>query len=411
MPISTPQYKQYKPHNRMLAYPTETPITIFASGHGFSVNSSCVEADNTSVYIKGSQSAKVTTKGDAVAGTFKKTGMGPYNLTGKYPKVWLRIEDMSLLQECSLYVSSDNLVSNFWVFDVGAVGSSQAYRFLRNQEWVAITLDFGEATQTGTPDISAINAFQFRFRDTGTGVPANIYLNGISFLSSPTSGVVSLCFDDSYASQFTLAKAKMDQYGFPGTAYTIVNNLNTFSGFLTTNQLYQMQQFSGWEVAAHHETDLTSLPINQLDYTLCEIRDFLIENGFTSGSDNFAYPNGAFNDNVLAYVRRYFRSGRTIITGPSNTTPYMESIPPADPYKLRAYVVSSSTSTTAINTLVTRALNNKAWLMLIFHNISSTVSQSTDYSTTNFNTVIDNINTSGIAVRTVNDVLNGVQTF
>jgi hypothetical protein len=130
------------------------------------------------------------------------------------------------------------------------------------------------------------------------------------------------------------------------------------------------------------------------------LKTYFKTEGFLNGIDDVSYPNGAFDGSfTLPYMRNYFRSGRTIAN-------YAETIPPGDFSRLRVMQVLNSTTTGAVATAVTSAIDNKHLLILVFHKLVASPAVSSEYSITNFGTIIDNINSQGLAVKTLNAVLD-----
>jgi len=221
----------------------------------------------------------------------------------------------------------------------------------------------------------------------------------MSSLPEPSKGIVSITFDDGWLSQYTEARKKMDQYGFAGTAYIIPDHIGT-SGYMTLQNLKDLQNQAGWDISAHHQTNFTTLTAIQVEQIILSTKNYLLKNGFSKGANDFAYPNGAYDETtVLPLVRKYFRSARTV-------TNYAETYPPADYHKLRVLLVTNTTAPSTIAAAVDRARINKEWLILVFHKIVATPTAETEYSITNFEAVIDDIASDGILVRTISDVLN-----
>ena len=390
-----------------LAYPVETVISNLQPAHGFTKGSLGTMADDAANFVRGSQSLRITTDGAGGVVTVTKSAITPaLDLTGRYLRLWLKVDDLAKLSELSLYLSSDNLTAAWWIFDVGAAGSGQTYRFLENGKWSLLTIGWGQGAATGAPLRNAVNAVRLRAKDKGGGQPATVWFGGIASVPQAADGVVTIGFDDGWASQFTEARKKMDQYGFPGTAYVIPNAVGT-PGYMTLAQIRELQDLHGWSIGGHHETALDQFSGDALDETVAGVKEYLLRNGLNRGADHFAYPNGVFSDAIVDVVRRYFRTGRTIVTGPSEATPYLESVPPAHPYKVRCINVRDVTPTATLNSLMTRARDHKEWLILNFHKIVAATAEVTDYSITNFAVVIDNIAAAGVKVRTVREVLGG----
>ena len=382
--------------------PTRSSVlTIFASGHGF-VNNSGGSADlnDTTDFILGAQAVRATTDGAATAKTIKKTAFTAVNASATIPVVALKIDSHDQLAGVQLYLGDTNL-ANYYKWEMK---SSSSQKWLTAGDWCVKTLSWGAAQITGTPNKSNIVDAQFRLIDYGAGA-TTAHFNLIGFMPNPTkytNGVVTFSFDDGYQSQYTAARAKLDQYGFPATAFIVVSYLGS-SGRLTLAQLQALRDHSGWEVAPHatsgtiHGNRLTTLTEEQLEAEFTELRAWFSANGFEPNV--FAYPGGEYNSAVLKKAQRHFIGARTIFQFP-------ETLPPADNSKIRtnAYM-SSSTLLATVQTAIDQAYTNKEWLHIVAHNIIDTPVQSTDVATATFNSIVDYVASKGIAVATMGDVL------
>lgn len=380
------------PDRERIEYPQETVITNFQSGHGFvktSANGSA--ADDTSDFVKGIQSLKITTNGSANDIKYGKTSFTAFSLSSRQISAWIKVDDVSKLRYLWIYLSSDTSYTNRYVLKIDNDISQ-----LKSGVWSKVTISFSESTTTGSPDKSAIVAIQLYAQDNGTGA-VNINWGGLSSFPQPPEGICSLTFDDGWLSQYTEAKKKMDQYGYAGTAYVSKLNIDT-TNYMTLSQCKEMELLDGWDISGHSREDLTALSASALTTELSAMKSWLISNGFQRGINHFAYPLGRWNDSVVAELRKYFTSARTIVN-------FSETLPPADYYRLRVLYVLDTTTTAAIATAVTDAIDNGEWLILVFHKIVTTTANEIEYSISNFGTVIDNIATQGIKVRTVSDVI------
>lgn len=372
-------------------FPTTTTLVSLESGHGFVKQSTAgTQTDDTTDFVKGTQSLKLTTDGDNAVVFTRKASITPtIDMTGKAFVIWIKTDGIADLSEFTFYASSNNMGS-FWYWTIKNTFTND------DDVWFPITLSWSDATASGTPDRTAINCFQWRVRDDGTGA-VETYLGGIHSMNEASGGVVSITFDDNWLSQYEVARPIMDLYGFKGAIYTIPNSVGT-TNYMTLAQLKSLQDQSGWDICGHHETNLTT--VADPDATVKEVREWLANNGFNKGASEFAYPNGAWDDDVLAAVKKYFRSARGI-------QEFVEQPVTPDLYRLKVFLVINTTTTAAIQAAVTDAINNNDWLILVFHKIVTTPTVSTEYSTANFTTVMADINSQGIDVKTVSEVLNG----
>lgn len=387
----------YSPSLRVPSTPVETIVTNFQAGHGYVKGSQGTMTDDTSIFIIGNQSLRLTTSGNGVETHARKTSIAPVlDFTGKYVKVWVRTDDIANLIEAKLYLSSDNFVgSNFFTFSIlpELIQPTNPH----NNVWIPISFSWGDAGITGVPNRAAINAIQFRVIDNN--VPVNAWINRISSYNEPTSAILTFTFDDGWGSQYTQAKTKLDQYGFKATAYIIHAYTDIKPGYMTSSQLKDLDNI-GWDISVHDSTDLTAFSTqSDIESLLLNDISFHLSKSLKQGVCHFAYPNGLYNDSIIIpATKKYFTSCRATIDA-------SETFPPADYMKLRVLSVKNTTTTAAIATRVTQAINNKEWLILIFHQIVAAPAVSTEYSITDFGTVVDNIATSGISVKTMTDII------
>jgi hypothetical protein len=386
--------------------PNHTMISSFQTGHGWSqVGAASSNLNDTTAgnYILGSQAVTVSLNASGTV-NLKKTGMAAIDMTAAYFKVWLMVDDITNLSQINIYAGDTSLANFYFTTFLDGVGSGLPFA---SGEWVEITVPFHGMTVTGTPNQAAITDIQLQAKTTAGG-SATVHFGGIAKVPNPTpfpNGVVSISFDDTLSSQFTQGRLKLDQYGYGATAYTIVGNVGQPVG-MTLAQLHELEDMHGWEVGGHayslanHNNDFfADASIAAAD--LAQLRLWLQSNGFR-GCDHFAYPHGTMSvvSTVEAAAKKYFASARTTYALPRPT------LPPSRPSRMRGYIVSNTTTTATIQTEVDRAYTAGTWLHLIFHDIVTTPSTTTQYSIANFGTVVDYLNTKGIPVRTVGDVLS-----
>jgi peptidoglycan/xylan/chitin deacetylase (PgdA/CDA1 family) len=404
--IALPPPRRYR---RLRATPSL--ITSFQAGHGFTQNGTGTSNlnDNTD-FILGTQSAKMTTNGAGAGNALKHAGLPSVDLTGKNIVAWLKVDDWTHVTQAYLYLGDTNL-ANFFLAKLGenlfAFPTSQVQK---NGEWNRIVVPWANVTvNTGAPNRAAITDWEFRVVDDNTGHPVTMHVNGIGVVPDASAdwphGVVSLWFDDGYASQYTAARAKMDQYGFAATTATIKDLIGSSGTYLTLAQLQALEANNGWEIGAHaytaanHNTLFVNLADAIVEAEIYKNKAWLVANGFR-GADIFAWPGGQFQPEQEAIAARYFSVCRTI-----NNTRF-ECVPPSNQRRLMTYLyVAASTTTASITAAIDTAYANQAWLIIVFHDIIDTAQPWPSYSIANFGTVIDYLASKGIPVRTVGDVM------
>lgn len=402
-------YKQVK-----RTVPT-TMVTTFANGHAWSASGTGAgtNLNDTAVFSSGSQSAKVVTDGVGTAAFIEKTGL-TVNLTGKCLRIKFKVGEINTdyLKVNQLIVyAGDSALANTYSWTVMQPESAAGFQYTRGGEWAYITLSFADAVIAGTPNRAAVTHIRLRSKDESTG-PLTVWWDEVAVVEDKTStlfsgGVVTLAFDDCDATVASQAIPKMSQYGFPGTIFSISDVVGT-TGFLTLEQMKIAERDFGWEVAAHsnsladHSLDFTNISIEDLRSNLRSHRSWLETNGFR-GSEHIAYPKGGYNESTLPVIKEIFASGR----GTVRRTKY-ETLPPADPYRIRTFQVYNTDTAANINGLIDKAVTEKAWLILTFHIIRTPATAQTMYLPADFATIIDYLNTKGIPVRTYGDVLNTI---
>jgi len=223
------------------------------------------------------------------------------------------------------------------------------------------------------------------------------------------NGVVSLTFDDGYLSQYTTARPYLDKYGYRGTAYVITETLwnhANFPGYFSLAQAQQLE-LGGWEIATHaytaanHNAGYVSIGDTAALSDMQSGKAYLLQQGFKA-PEQFSYPLGAFQAGTITNVARIFGTGRTIsLTGSFPD----ETFPPANLTRLKAYPVSAASGIALAQTYITQAAANKEWLILLIHDVLTSASGSLQLSTANFQTLIDSLNSAGLPVRPISEVL------
>jgi peptidoglycan/xylan/chitin deacetylase (PgdA/CDA1 family) len=270
---------------------------------------------------------------------------------------------------------------------------------------------------------SGFTDFLVQTVDDNTGNALTLNLQAVEVVPDTTEtfpgGVVSVSFDDSYATQFTGARPKMDTLGFRGTLYTICDVIGT-GGYLTTAQLQSVQNNSGWEIAGHaysverHNDKYNTLTAAEVEDDIYKTRMWMLDKGFTS--DSFAYPGGWFSrssdgQSIEAITCRYFGNGRGISSADN-----LETFPPPAPYRMRSITGIGSqaggaakgypANLTGAGGALDRCQLDGSWTILTFHEITAGAASNTNQcSQADFDSIMDAIAARQIPVLPVGDVL------
>ncbi|MBK5233014.1 MAG: polysaccharide deacetylase family protein [Thermoleophilia bacterium] len=119
---------------------------------------------------------------------------------------------------------------------------------------------------------------------------------------------IVLSFDDGYLGQYTDAMPILREKGWAGQL-----NLKAEGSDLSSTEVKKMVK-AGWEIASHTIThaDLTTISGTQLDDEISGSRDQL-EKDLGVKIENFCYPAGVYNDEVVAAVEAAGYRGATTV--------------------------------------------------------------------------------------------------
>jgi peptidoglycan/xylan/chitin deacetylase (PgdA/CDA1 family) len=184
--------------------------------------------------------------------------------------------------------------------------------------------------------------------------------------------VVSFTFDDGDADQMAAAQV-LHRYGMSGTFYIITGAVGS-PNYLSLSDLHTLAA-EGDEIGGHTVSHLEVPHVTAAEgrRQVCDGRNTLITWGFQVRS--FAYPGGAYSLAAEKIVRACgFNSARTVEGLRSPGCPRCaveETIPPANPYAIRApgQVDGTWTLATLENVVTTAERRGGGWLPFIFHHI------------------------------------------
>jgi len=394
------------------------------AGHGWTgTNNASGDMNYTGDFYQGSQCIKLTTTGGGGGATptyVTSPRTTAFDMRAKMMRVWIKISGATIanLNLIRLYVGSGaTQFANFAHTMLIQPGIDNYAAVLKSDEWLGLTINPASLVEvTGTVDWSAIQDIRFRIEDNGVGgQAATVLLGGVEFIDNDTTygthGVISICFDDGYASCLTQAASVLSGYGFPATAY-IIRNLLGVANYLTTTQLATLRDTYGWEVQVHSNTaanhnrgtGYAGLSDSAITTEFTDEINWLNTNGYRHRY-HWAYPLGAFDSTVLTATARYFLAARSI----SYRT--IETLPIFSPLRLRSITPNNATVTvpnTTPGTLewyVDQIYNYGGWGIFTFHELVSPADTGTKFLPADFSTLMAYINSKGVPVRLVKDVL------
>ncbi len=323
----------------------------------------------------------------------------PLDFTNRFLKIRVRVDDVMRLSGMEFHLFSDAERTQAFVLPIALFADEEA-NLLQDGEWTTVTLSPGAARRTGNPDLAAIREIVWLVADNGSAEsPAPLRADWSELAAvEARRGVVTLTFDDGYDEHYSVAAKLMAERGLRGTAYVLSDRLGQ-PGYMNLEEVHALQDVYGWDVAAHHQDPFTGLPPEELHRVIWETRGFLDHEGFDS-AHHLAYPLGKYDtQNVLPLVRRYFTTGRLASGGP-------ETLPPGDPYRLRAMNVLSTTAPEEILAAAQRADSNGEWLILMFHFLVAAPDRDTEYPLEQFARTVELLADARVDVRPLSEVWN-----
>lgn len=386
-------------------------VTNFDAGHGWTVQSAGGGNSNlndTTDFAFGTQSLRLTT-GGAGASVIVQNLAVPAIPADRMFRLWVKIDNPDTINRIRLFAASDTGFANYYSLEtfISSAGIPEIQRPFKAGEWVPIALPWSTATVTGTPDRNNLTALRLLINDRNT--VATIRLGRIEHVPYPAplfpNGVVSLTYDDSFAAHYTVARPHLDKYGYAGVLFPILDRLD-HPGYLTTAQVDRLAFNHGWEIGAHattydkHVQSVTGMTSAERIAEFRALRSWQQSRGYAAST--FAYPNGTVTAAVEPDLRQFFGVGRLAL-GRFSATGADEMQNPSLP--TRIYGQNCGNLTVAqITAEIDRAITNKTWLVLVFHNLPTTKAEANDFAAADHAAVVDYLNTSGVAVRTMDQV-------
>ncbi len=399
--------------NQIVTTPIQSLVSPGVFANWVAGTDSRVASDTSVVYAQGTQSLALTTDGNGDPATAGVLNQGPYNLTNKYLKIWIRVSSSANIRALWFSASSDNLKTDTVVWELNKqIFSSVDESEIQPGEWIPLVLTFdvnGTSTiATGTPDIAALNSFELHVSDRKAG-PVTVWLGSITTVPEPAQSALTIVLDNGWISEYTLAMPTLAHYGFPAVIAEIPQTADN-RAFMTVQQLQYLQNTLGWDIACHtwdhvYPLGLPTISTAIMDYEFTRCQNWLMSNNLGKAANILVWPNGSNSPAAIAEAKKYFVAARGIVGTAFNT------LPPANPMLLYATEFGGSTATSTLDADVDRCMTNHEWCIFYGHIITTSIPLNQDqYSSASFNDFIAHIAAVGIPVKTITDVLHSLPT-
>jgi len=327
--------------------------------------------------------------------TWKKGGYGTNSRSLSYPVAGYQSEK-AVRVEITSYTSGDAK----WFFAPISVEESRAYKFsnvyksnANNFVTIQFTLSDGTLKYLDLGKLNPSSAWT-PFTGTFTTPPKTVsitifhliksagFLETDSFfleriISDPNKfdkGYISINFDDGWLPTYQNAFPILNSAGYKTDSFIVTDRLveNDFPGYMKANHVLDIQAFNH-VVGAHtkNHSNLTLLSTAEAVSQINDSRSALLNIG-ASPINYFAYPFGGYNDSVKQLVKNAgFIAARSSDGGYNQKT--------QDKFALRRQPMVNTTTLSQIKSYIDTALQEKTWVILLFHQVDSS---GTKYSVT-----------------------------
>jgi peptidoglycan/xylan/chitin deacetylase (PgdA/CDA1 family) len=212
--------------------------------------------------------------------------------------------------------------------------------------------------------------------------------------------IVSLTFDDGWASYYNNGLPILNKYGFKATDYIISGYLGD-TDYMTKAQVKNLYA-AGHEIGSHtvDHPDLTSLSATKLNTELKNSQSAL-QTVVGVPITDFASPYGAYNQTVLNKIKLYYGSHRSVDTGFNAKSNF-------DVYDIKVQNMVSTTTLAQVQSWVQQAKATNTWLVLVYHQVDSKLDKTAEpYNTyqSDLDAQLAYIKSTGIAVDTVKQAI------
>lgn len=377
--------------------------------------------------LGGESSLALTTKGDSVFMTASNATFNTFSVTANPNhalSIWLRADDPTALQSCSVFVGSSQ--GNSYYQDMLNNVPTKAKPVLFPNAWRKVTfLPLGSNVQ-GTPVATSVIRFALSIQDRGVAttirVSNHMQWEPIASTKFPT-GVVSMDFDDSGAS-VKKAIPILNSHGWRGSLVPITSFIGG-TNMLTWSEVKDIHTALGWPVKSHCRYDTSpisehvgfdTLTADQMIDTISGNRDILISQGL-GGSEHWAAPNGSYGLGVetqrmvLDILAPYIDTARiTQSLRPIGTLPPGNRLMLENKSDVGGPSNGISTYTTATTGILDKVLASKGWTHMTFHTlIDSGTPTNNQITVADFTTLCTAIAAKGIAVLPTAEVIQALR--
>lgn len=300
-----------------------------------------------------------------------------FDISGIYTMTFrVYVPDYTTVSSVAIYISSSAGFASYMLATVSA-------GFVNG--WNTMTLHRSNFSATGG-ELWSNTMIRLRVRLNAVAST----LPKITFASMKTGGKyypnILFTFDDAFSTVYTVAYPYMSARGIVGTIYVNGSSIDT-AGYCTLAQLTEMQS-AGWAICDHvyTHTNLTTVDAAAQRSLLQQNRNYLTTNGFTKGMEHLAYPNGGYNDSIIALVQSMgYKTARSIVEWTNRSQHY----PIDSMWQLKMGNCLDSTTSSTIIGWMQDTYAKGGTLILLYHKLVTPATVSTEHPVASFQAEVD----------------------
>lgn len=363
------------------------PVSVFADS---SLNGRWLDYFDEGDSIRIEQGVKVTTrKPEERAGSYLKTGLWTWDLSNTSMSFRIKVSDWKSVSILTL------MVGNGLKFEKSALIDIRR-RFINppNNEWIEVNIPFSSWSRDGNIDWTKVDSFLVTIADNGAQ-RVTVEIANIKYRKqSPTSGVISLTFDDGEIDTLKAASV-LAKYRIPATAFIDPLVIGT-DKFMSSDDIKALAA-AGWDIGGHRIGNLNQLSNDDLIKHATDVSNYLQTLG-VNGQNLYALPNGFRTEKTVNALSEKFRFIFNI-DGMNNDAKVIIR------KNINRQSIDKHTSLALAKSWVDAAKNGE-WVIINFHTFSDTWEKEEDWSIADFTSLIEYINSQNIPILTVSEKIN-----
>ncbi len=243
----------------------------------------------------------------------------------------------------------------------------------------------------GAPSWEDISVIQLAFESKEAST-ASVKISTIATHSSKP--MLTLWFDDGWESTYSEALPRMREKNIEGVV-SVIGSLVDDYGYCSLKQLKSLEN-SGWELVNHtyRHPDLVELSLEVAETEISMGQEYLLRNGFISGSHYFVPPYTSVNSEINDIISKYSILNR------KRPSAY-NAIPVLDLSDIAFREVTNVTDVETVKAWIDEAIAMELWLVLLFHRLEDTTEWTTQYTPEDFQQILNYIAEKGDLIEPV----------